>query len=232
MIAPVSRAEKRRLPFNLDQLNRIFHAPLYGGSASSADITHREGQFWVPLIGLWTGMRLGEIVPLRTDDIELIDDVAVIHVRIDEENQKRVKTPASVRSIPVHNELKKIGFLGYAEAMRQRGDVRLFPELPKSAKGYYSDPFQKWFSRFLSNIGAKTSKTSFHSFRHCFRDALREAQDRLEVSTDIVRDIGGWARLSSAEAGYGLGHRPSALAQAIEKVYYPGLDLSHLYVST
>src|SRR5579862_2197588 len=172
-------------------------------------------------------MRLGEIVPRRPEDVKEIDGVMVIRVRADDEDQRRVKTPASVRTIPVHTELKKIGFTEYVDTAGKQGKSRLFPEFSKSVKGYYSDPFQKWFSDFLSKIGAKTTKTSFHSFRHCFRDALREA----DISPEIVHVLGGWARSSSAEANYGTGHRPATLAREIEKVRYAGLDLSYLYVN-
>jgi integrase len=103
----------------------------------------------------------------------------------------------------------------------------LFPELPKGKRGYYSDPFQKWFSRFLTQIGAKTPKTSFHSFRHCFRDALRDA----DISTERVRALGGWTSKGGAEEIYGTGHRASILTKEIEKLCYPGLNLSHLYLS-
>ena len=67
----------------------------------------------------------------------------VILVRRDEEGDKRLKTAASERIVPIHSELKKIGFLKYAEARREIDQIRLFPELPKGRAGYYSDPFQK-----------------------------------------------------------------------------------------
>jgi integrase len=167
---------KSRLPFSIEQLNGIFNAPLY--VAAEADIEKRTGRFWVPLLSLWTGMRLNECVQLRTD---------------------------SERFVPIHSELTKIGFLTYVVKMKRAGAVRLFPELPKGKRGYYSDPFQKWFSRFLVSIGAKTPKTSFHSFRHCYRDALREA----DMSTERVRALGGWTSKGGAEGD--LRRRPSRL---------------------
>ena len=218
-----SRAAKRRVGFDIHQLNRIFRAPFYIDAAAQSS---RGGRFWVPLLGLWTGMRLGECVQLRTDDVALMDGVDVILVRRDEEGDKRLKTAASTRIVPIHSELKNIGFLKYVEAMREIGEIRLFPELPKGKAGYYSDPFQKWFSRFLVKIGVKTPKTSFHSFRHCFRSALDDA----DISAERVRVLGGWARGGGTENMYGSGYRASALAEEIKKVRYDGLDLSHLHV--
>lgn len=223
-IAALQRQGKSRLPFSTDQLNRIFHAPLY--LAVAGDIERRDGRFWVPLLSLWTGMRLNECVQLRTEDIAVRDRLEVILIHVDEEGDKRLKTEASERFVPIHSELKKIGFLNYVAKMRRAGATRLFPELPKGKRGYYSDPFQKWFSRFLTSIGAKAPKTSFHSFRHCFRDALRYA----DISTERVRALGGWTSKGGAEEIYGAGHRASTRANEIEKVRYTDLDLSHLYL--
>src|SRR5437762_10068513 len=103
--------------------------------------------------------------------------------------------------------------MAYAQTQRQKGDTRLFPELRRSKSGYYSDPFQKWFSRFLMRAGVKTPTTSFHSFRHCFRDALREA----DISREIVQALGGCAVSKNAEANYGSGHRVCTLARENEK---------------
>lgn len=218
-----SKTIKRRVGFDIDQLNWIFHAPFYLDAATQSN---RGGRFWVPLLGLWTGMRLGECVLLRTDDVTRIDGVDVILVRGDEEGDKRLKTTASERVIPIHSELEKIGFLKYVDARRRSNEIHLLPELPKGKGGYYSDPFQKWFSRFLTRIGVKTPKTSFHSFRYSFRRALDDA----DISVERVRVLGGWARGGGTENMYGSGYRASALAEEIEKVRYDGLDLSHLHV--
>jgi integrase len=220
-VAAPQRQGKSKLPFSTEQLNRIFHAPLY--LASEGHIESRDGRFWVPLLSLWTGLRLNECAQLGIDDVAVRDAVEVILIRVDEEGDKRLKTDASERFVPIHSELKKIGFLTYVAKMKRAGATRLFPELPKGKRGYYSDPFQKWFSRFLTSIGAKTSKTSFHSFRHCFRDVLRDA----DISTERVRALGGWTSKGGAEEIYGAGHRASILAKEIEKLRYPGLDLSH-----
>ena len=80
------------------------------------------------------------------------------------------------------------------------------------------------FNPWLARIGAKTNKTSFHSFRHTWRDALREA----DVSEERVRALGGWAERET-HGHYGGGLRISTLAKEIGRIKYPGLDLSHLY---
>ena len=110
--------------------------------------------------------------------------------------------------------------------MRTAGELRLFPDLPMGANGYYSDPFQKWFGRFLRSVGAARAKTSFHSFRHTLDDEMKEAH----VPAGIMRAIFGWQGAGGMEDEYGSGYRASTLAREMAKVLHPGLDLSHLYV--
>jgi hypothetical protein len=83
-----------------------------------------------------------------------------------------------------------------------------------------SDPFQKWFTRFLAETGATAPRTSYHSFRHSFRDALREAQ----ASDEIVDALLGWTRRTMRET-YGSGPRIAALAEAVAQVRFDAFDL-------
>jgi integrase len=231
--SPPNSKKGRRKPFSTEQLNAIFGAPLYKGCQDDEDgyaepgpNRPRRGRFWVPLLALFTGMRLNEICQLLVTDITIDDNTDVILVSESEEDgDKRVKTQAGERCIPIHPMLKQLGFLEYVAERRDAGDVRLFSELSKGSTGYYSDNFQKWFSRFLAKTGAKKPKTSFHSFRHTFRDALREA----DISEERVRRIGGWVGNGGADQLYGKGLRPSTLAREIKKIKFPGLGLSHLY---
>jgi integrase len=147
----------------------------------------------------------------------------VIVVRPDLENGTRLKTKAARRIVPVHPELSRIGFVGFADDQRRAGQPRLFPELKRDRRGSYADHFQRWANRFLESAGAKGPRQSFHSFRHTWRDALREAG----VPRDAVLALGGW-KAQSVDEAYGGGLRPSTLARELAKVAYPGLDLRHL----
>jgi hypothetical protein len=68
-------------------------------------------------------------------------------------------------------------------------------------------------------------RTSYHSFRHNLRDRLREAQ----VSDELVDTLMGWTRRTMRET-YGSGPSVNALDEAVSRVSYRGLDLSHVYV--
>ncbi|WCS25220.1 site-specific integrase [Methylobacterium sp. NMS14P] len=225
----------RRDPFTTAELTKIFKAPLFtgclddeGGYAKPGLNRPRRGRFWVPLISLFTGMRQGEIAQLRTDDVRLFQGVLCIFIAadgddVDEADRKRIKTDAGERYVPVHPTLEQIGFARHVERMRKAGVERLFPDIVRGADGYFS-PFSKWFSRFLAEVGVKRDRNAFHSFRHTFRDAMREAA----VPLDAVVALGGW-EASGTQADYGTGQitAPRLLCH-IERIRYDGLDLSHL----
>jgi integrase len=217
-IAVETHARDARRPFSVDQLNTIFGAVIYREARAAWGARQ-----WIPLIALYSGLRLNEIATLRCDDVEERDGVRLIRVRPDEEGRKKLKSRAAKRAVPIHPMLAKLGFLDFVARQCAAGDV-LFPDLKPDARGYYSDGVQKWFRRHLIAIGAKKPRTSFHSFRHCFRDALREA----DVSRDAVLALGGWAGNGGVSETYGAGLKASTLARAIAKVEYPGLDLQRL----
>ena len=230
-----TRKKDRRRSYSPDQLRTIFNAPLFTGCMdderdySVPGPNHpRRGRFWVPLLALLHGFRLNEACQLYVTDVTERDGVPVILIRTTnekgDETEKRVKTEAGERFVPVHPEAVKMGFIDYVSDMRRAGHQRLFPELkPAKATGFLSDVFSKWYARFIGKIGAKQPRTDFHSFRHTYRDALREA----DISAERVRALGGWASKETSD-DYGDGAKASTLAREMAKVVLP-VDLSHLY---
>lgn len=234
-----SKKDKRN-PFDTAQLQAIFSAPLYKGCVDDENGYNKVGKnyprrarFWVPLISLYTGMRLNEICQLEIADVVEHDNVNVIFIREESEDgnsEKQVKTPAGIRYIPVHPELKKMGLMEYVVDMKKAGHKRLFPDLKKSPLGYFSVDFSKWFGRFLINVGVKKKKTSFHSFRHNFRDAMSKAL----VPHDYILLLGGWSG-ESVDSRYGGGNSSIGITandvyNQLIRIEYKDLDLSHLYL--
>ena len=235
---PVKKRDKRR-PFSIAQLHSIFSAPIYTGCRNDehhyavvGDQRPRRARFWVPLIALYSGLRLNEVCQLEVGDIRKIEGTSCFRIAAGLSStgqQKRIKTVASERIVPVHDELIGFGFLAFVEAQRLHGETSLFPELPMGRLGYRSTTFSRWFSRFLVHAGAAAPLTCFHSFRHNFRDGLREAK----VGRDLALILGGWTTEGNGSAiadVYGSGYRAPVLAEALNAVRYPKLDLSHLSV--
>ena len=67
-------------------------------------------------------------------------------------------------------------------------------------------------------------KTTFHSLRHNYRDALRDT----EMSGEMVRALGGWSGGGSTSDDYGSGFTPERLYGAIQAIDMDRLDLWHL----
>ena len=235
-LANVMTAREKRRPFAPEQLTKIFNAPVYrgcrddgAGFAIQGTETPRRSRFWIPLLGLFTGMRLNEICQAHATDVQMVDGVWCFAVGAAGSADKQIKTAASERLVPIHPTLRRMGFLEYAAQRRTGGDVRLFPELRRDAFGLYSGRFSRWFARFLVTCDAAADRTCFHSFRHSFRDALREAK----VEREIALALGGWATYGFTGGAvadqYGRGFSPTLLAEAVTLISYPGLILDHLY---
>src|SRR5262249_14102193 len=78
--------------------------------------------------------------------------------------------------------------------------------------------------RYLKAIAAYTRKTTFHSLRHNYRDALRDT----EMSGEIIRALGCWAGSGTSD-DYDSELTPERLDSAMQAVRYEWHDLSHLY---
>lgn len=72
------KARDERQPFKSAELPTIFKSPIYTGCRSiryhnsPGDlIPNDNGIYWVPLVGLFTGCRSGEIIQLRTEDVKI-----------------------------------------------------------------------------------------------------------------------------------------------------------------
>jgi integrase len=206
-------SEISKRPFSIGELNSIV-----GSLAKWSDNNRLAGRYWVPLIAIFSGMRLGEIVSLTVQDILIKDDVRCFILRRTED--KKLKTQGSERVVPVHPELIRLGLLKQLQLSVDQGKLRLFPDLPGDDQKQLSDLFQKRFAYWQKKVLKLSGKgISFHSFRHGFRDALREAG----VPIDTTRALGGWARSGGIEERYGQGTRPSTLAKWMDLVTYRGL---------
>ncbi|HIF24915.1 MAG TPA: site-specific integrase [Micavibrio sp.] len=235
----VRQAEKK-LPFSDEQLKSIFrldefvrYHELKTSSKSNSSKDKADEKFWVSLIALFMGMRLGEICQLDVNDLEEQDGILVIKITENmedyenEENKKRLKTRGSNRTIPVHPELIKIGFKTFWQNQKKRNAKKLFPSV-KPVNGSWSHKHSGWFSeKCLPKAKAKTAKHTFHSFRHNFRNAERRA----ELPKELADFLGGWKTdgVSSSYGDMNSAYSTKQLYDAISKIKYEGLDLSHLY---
>jgi integrase len=64
-IVDKQRVDQERSPYSIDDINKIVSNLPIGGE--------RPKRYWIPLIGLYSGMRLAEICQLHIEDIIRLD---------------------------------------------------------------------------------------------------------------------------------------------------------------
>lgn len=218
----------KRNPFKAADLVTMFNAPLYTGCRSPRFAltpgTYRmsnEAKFWVPLLALFTGARLGEICQLRPEDVQ--EDAGISFLKIQEGEGQSLKAAASHRSVPLHAKLIERGFLDLVADRRSSEDAWVFPELEFDRDGYRSEAVSRFFTRFRRSLPLKTPATAFHSLRHNFKDACRAARIEDKIAEALSgRETGG------VGDAYGSGYPLSVLNENLQRIAYPGLDLSGL----
>lgn len=210
-------------PFTVPQLNDIFRvSPTFDSNALDEQ---RGARYWVPLVSLWSGLRITECAQLDVDDICELDGFWVIKVDSistnDTTKEKFLKTRWSRRIVPVHPVLKQLGFLAHARRMKDAEEIKLFPDANREFGRHMLLTKQIQFD--IRKAGIEGKNRSARCFRHNFRDALRNAR----VPDDVVRILGGWTQRSIANS-YGAGPSIALQSEYIASLNYPGLDLTHL----
>lgn len=218
----------KRRPWTQSELEALFGAPLHQAYELPKDKqAGAEAAYWMPLLALYSGARAGELCQLHPGDVKSVDGIPAL-VITDEGKGQKVKTSAGHRTIPIHSELVRLGFLEYAEAQQKRGMASLWPALPLRADKA-SDFFGRWFLKHRVALGLPGAGTpdgaSMHHFRHTVRPLMRRAgfgsptQDKITGHEtkgsigDLVYDH--WLL--------------EELRPAVEAIKYPFLNLPKVY---
>lgn len=213
-----------RKPWSSEQLAAYFSRPLH--AAYSLPTTWEAGAdaaYWVPLLGLYTGARISELCQLRVADVQKVDGVDLLRIT-DEGDGQDVKTEAGRRDVPIHPELIRLGFLDFAQAIREAGSVQLFPALPlhKTKAGQY---FSAWFAttRLLPD---GTRLPDFHSLRHTVRSKLASAG----VAEPLIDTLIGHEVKGSTGARTYTMRTVEDLQRAMSALSYADLSLPRVFV--
>ena len=214
---PVDDAD-RRDPFTPAQLTKLFSTAPWDRPWPAQG--EKQAAFWVPLLCLFHGLRNGEAAGLRVEDIAVLDSLPVLLVR--PYDGRGIKTAGSRATLPIHPALLSLGFLAFVD--QRAGAGLLFPEGVTNNRGQVAAKLGERFSQHVKRLGLKGAKLGTHSLRHNFEDALREAELPERTALALARRMEPG---SSRVYGDGLSTRQKA--ESLERVVYPGLDLSHMY---
>ena len=218
--AELADLTEQRPPFAPKELKQIFADIADMPEQSNFQSKLYEMRYWIPLIGLYQGMRLNEICQLHLDDVCVVDGLPCLRIQPSKERQQKVKNSSSIRTIPIHSVLLKLGFLDYVvtrwEKKRRKND-QLFEELTRTEDGYLRK--MQYFNRRIHERLKISKRKSFHSFRHNFDTELSNK----EPNAFLIQCLDGHARQGELGARYSKGNL-QAMKETLEKVDY-GLDM-------
>lgn len=199
------RADSERDAFKDDDLKAIF-----------AGLTPAMGaRYWLPLVALYSGMRLEEIAQLHSRDVRQENGVWVFDVNAS--NGKKLKNEQSRRLVPIHNRLLSAGIVEHCREASKVGDARLWPTLQRGSDGFYSSPFSQWFGRYKIRVGITSSKLTFHSFRHTAINQLKQRG----ASELAIKELVGHANASITTARYGKRFEPNVMRDVVNNLVFP-----------
>lgn len=221
-------SEKSRRPFKASELITLFSSSIFTGCASKhrryepGEVRIKDGKFWIPILGFYTGARLGELVQLHVSDVQLNGPVPFLSFNEDNADiqdaadRKHIKSEAGIRRVPLHPDILELGF---AELMigrkgLKKNSTRLFPEFPYGSDGQASTVASKWFARAMDKVGLPDPTLVFHSFRHLAEDLFRNAKQPQYLIDRVLGHSDG-----ATSSIYGEGVSLETMREAIVSAY-------------
>lgn len=180
-----TRTESPRQPWSDEFLSKLFSHRIW--SEQWLPLDKKAGglaAYWIPLLALYSGARCSELCQLRTEDIKKESGVWVIQIH-DGDSTQRIKSIAARRTIPLHDELLRLGFVQYCESITQGS---LWPDLPKR-EGKAGGFFSQFFGELRAELGIPPSM-DFHSLRHSARTNLVCAGVAESVIDNLLGHVG------------------------------------------
>lgn len=225
MLQYVRSDEQAGQPFSTNDLEKIFNHALVLKYKS-------PDQYWAPLIGLHTGLRVNEIGQLYVSDIveeevyvkatRELKKVWCIKIQRDNEGKKSLKSRNAKRTIPIPQVLIDLGLPQYLDDLQARGLKHFLPGLKWGENGPGGD-ISDWFNKgYLRNKCAIPDDTkTFHSFRNSFETIA----DRSDVSETSLIKLCGYGRgLTIWRVHYIKDATLDECYEAMQKMEFPKLD--------
>lgn len=199
----VAATRKGREEFTPAEITQIFTAPAYQvetwkATKAGTFRTLQPFHYWLPLLGFFTGARIGELCQLYLDDVRSEDGVWFLDIN-ELTPDKSLKNAWSARRVPLHPKLEELGFIAWCEELKNQRFRRVFPELSWNPTNRYAKEPIRAMSQFLENLGLPRDGTRvFHSFRHRMNNHLQKHS----AMPDIMRK-----RMMGHEPGEGVNER-------------------------
>jgi integrase len=156
-------------------------------------------------------MRREEFCGLLVDEIMPVAETGerIAHVKVWDNEIRRLKNAQSRRFLPLHPELLRLGIIEYADRIKATGYKLLFPELrsPSSRSPLGDRYYDEWSKAKLVGITA-------HPLRHAFNDELKQKR----VSDEMRADMMGHGGKSETTERYANAFQLKAIAKDMKKI--------------
>lgn len=209
-------AEEQRLPYDTNEITLLIDAICTQNLWNQKP--PKPERFWIILIALFHGLRLGNIVALTKADIcQQEGGMWVFMLR-------EGKTKATVRPVPICDSLLLLGFVEWAEGLSRK---KLFQDS--------SDSFSKWYNRdeirgkvevlgFESRYVTRDKKKCLYSLRHTFAGSVYGVTDDIKVTADMM----GHSTGQNVTTRYTGKTKAEKLKNISEMLKMEGIDLDRL----
>ncbi len=211
-----TEAKTQREPLSDENLKKLFNSPIFTSKKELTLETAPE-KYWIPLIALYTGMRQNEICQLHIEDIksEIIDTgEEIYYFDVNDHGDKSLKNENAPRLVPIHLKLIELGFITYIEALKNKGAIRVFPNLrlhPTQKK--YNTDYGKNFMTYFRRYVTKEENQVFHSLRHNASSQMLRNAVHQKLPKDLINRI--------------LGHEPDK--DTTTQQYFSGYSVKELF---
>jgi integrase len=220
---PLKKKSEQRLRWSKEQLHKLFSHIQFRFNES--DNKYKYADYWVPLICLYSGMRVSEVCQLRTDKILKVHNTYIFDVdSADEKTQ--LKTLNAYRQIPIHSKLISLGFLDFVTRRNASEERLLFNEKPL---GKYTDWSKRIGGRFVgvfNKMGLEANdRPTLYGLRHTFIDELQQQ----DVNENIVAELVGHSKSNITFGRYGKKVNIELLKEKIELIPSSLVNIKNIY---
>jgi integrase len=141
------RDRDKRANWTKQEVATLLSAPIWTGCAGigrrlkpGTEIFH-DAWYWLPLMLPLYGGRSSELAGLGLAEVFEQEPIPYFLVQYTED--RSLKNIQSIRRLPIHPELIRLGFIDYVKAMRAAGSTMLFPEMRSPNSTTFSGTFYK-----------------------------------------------------------------------------------------
>lgn len=209
--------EEERLPYDKQDIERLVDAlctkPLWRYNQPKPE------RFWVVMIALLQGFRLGNITGLHKEHI--VDSDGISCFDLVAFGSKGVKRAATAQLVPVHPVLAELGFLKWVDSL-DRG--KLFQDS--------ADQLSKWYNRkdkhgegFEPAYVTKDPLKCLYSTRHVFAGDIYASTKDMKLVKDSLGHASDKRNVTSRYTGRA---KIEAILSAMESMQLEGVDVVRL----